>query len=169
MKEARSGLFPVLSLVGDYSYANPNPRILVSAFDLAPGFYGTWDVGVQLSIDIGAVPSALAQAKAAEADVQKARLQARKQVLDIILDVRTCALALAQARQDLELSQGAVQQARAELMVQLDRQASGLARQPDVLSAELSLTRARYELLSRQIDRQIAAADFARATGLEVK
>ena len=169
VKSARSGLFPTLTLVGDYNYANPNNRILVSAFGLAPGFYGTWDVGVQVRFDVGAVPATVAQGQAAAGDLQKARADARKQTQAIIFDVRSSALSLGRSRRDLELTQGTVKQAEVNLRVQQDKQSSGLARRIDVLNAELALLRAQFAVTSREIDLQIAAADFARSTGLEVK
>ena len=126
-------------------------------------------MGVQLSYDIGAVPAAAAQASSAAADREKARVDAKKQADDIILDVRSTALSLARARHDLELTRNSVGEAEAALRSQHDRQGQGLARRLDVVNAELALARARFALSSREIDVQISAADFARAVGLDLQ
>ena len=167
VKAAQAGLYPTLSLVGDYTYSNPNSRILVSAFGLSPGFYGTWEVGLQLSYDIGAVPAAVAQARAAEADVQKAKVEGSKQADAITLDVRASAISLQLARRDIETVRAMVRQADENLRVQQDKQRNGLARAVDVLGAQLALVQTRFAVTSREIDLQIAAADFARAAALD--
>ena len=167
VKVAQAGIYPTLSLFGDYSYADPNSRILVSAFGLAPGFYGTWEVGVQLSYELGELPTTLAQAQAAEADVQKAQSEAMKQSEAVVLDVRSALLSLQRTRAGLETVRSMVKQAEENLRVQQDKQHNGVARQADVLSAELSLVQSQYAVTGREIDLQIAAADFARAAAVD--
>ena len=54
---ARSGLFPSVSLVGDYTVANLNQRIFPQSDQFTP----TWSVGIVASIDLGRFPQYLAQ------------------------------------------------------------------------------------------------------------
>jgi hypothetical protein len=51
--------------------------------------------------------------------------------------------------------------------VQEEKQHNGLARRADVLGAQLALVRSQFAVTSREIDFQIAAADFARAAALD--
>lgn len=164
---AKAGIYPTLSLFGDYIYADPNSRIMVSEFDLTPGFWGTWEVGVQLKYELGALPTTLAQGQAAEADAQKAHSEATKQADAIVLDVRAAMLALRRAHMSLETVSGMVKQVEENLRVVQDKQHNGVARLSDVLSAQLLLVRSQYAVTSREIDLQIAAADFARAAAMD--
>jgi outer membrane protein len=160
---AAAGLYPTLAVVGDYTYANPNQRI----FPPSAVFTGTWELGVQLSFDVGGLPSTLAQMSSADQDTRKARLQAEKQRTSIILDVQTCLLALDRARSDLELTLGAVPQAQENLRVVQQKFANGVAKRSEVLEAELGLARARFSVESKQVDVRIAEADLARAEALD--
>ncbi len=160
---AAAGLYPTLAVVGDYTYANPNQRI----FPPSAVFTGTWELGVQLSFDVGGLPSTLAQMSSAEQDASKARLQAEKQQRSIILDVQTCLLALDRARSDLELTLGAVPQAEENLRVVQQKFSNGVAKHSEVLEAELGLARARFSVESKQVDVRIAEADLTRAEALD--
>ena len=60
-----------------------------------------------------------------------------------------------------------VRQADENLRVQQDKQRNGLAKAVDVLGAQLALLQTRFAVTSREIDLQIAAADFARAAALD--
>jgi outer membrane protein len=160
---ARGGLYPTLALVGDYLYANPNPRVFPPSGD----FTGTWSVGVHLSFDLGGLPANLAQARSAEDDMRKAQAQARKQQDAVALDVRTTILSLERARRDLEMTRGTVTQAQERLRVARQKYDNGVARHLDVLEAELALIKARFAVTNKQVELQVAAADFARAAALE--
>ena len=90
-----------------------------------------------------------------------------KQSEDIVLDVRSAMVSLQRTRVGLETVKSMVKQAEENLRVQQDKQHNGVARQADVLSAELSLVQLQYAVTSREIDLQIAAADFARAAAVD--
>ncbi|HUZ18736.1 MAG TPA: TolC family protein, partial [Spirochaetia bacterium] len=159
---SQGALYPTLALIGDYSYANPNQRVLIANGQ----FTGTWDVGVALSIDVGKLPANAAGAKAAGSDETRAQAQTDAERSKIILDVRKSLLAFEQARQDLAMTQSMVSQADEYLRVTQQKFDNGLAKHSDVLQAELAQLRAHFAVTNKQVDLQIASADLARALGL---
>jgi outer membrane protein len=165
VKIAKASLLPTIALTGNYTLADPNPRV---PFQTDPGlFVGTWSLGVQMSYDLGGFLSNRLESQAQSRTLDKSRADLLKQQKAIALDVRTCLLNLERARRDLALSQGMVPQAEENLRVVKLRYAAGSANNLEVLGAELALLRADFAVTNRQIDVQIAAADLARAAAME--
>jgi outer membrane protein TolC len=162
-KIARGGLYPTVTLVGDYLYADPNPRVI----PVTDEFTGTWDVGIVVGFDLGGIPGSLAQGKSADDLARKAGAEEQKQSDAIILDVRTCLLAVERTRRDLELAQGMVAQAEENLRATKQKYDSGLVNEYDVLGANVALLQSRYGVTSRLIDEQIAFADLSRALAVD--
>ncbi len=161
-RAAEGGLYPTIAAIGDYTYANPNQRI----FPTQKKFNGTWDVGVQLSFDIGGLPAAAAQTKAAADAVRQAQLQQGKQEKAVRLDVQKSAISLKSARYALDLARGTVGQANENLRVVKQKFDNGAAKHTDVLEAELSVLKAQFGVTQAEIGVQIAAADLARAVSM---
>jgi outer membrane protein len=160
---ARGGLYPTVALVGDYVYADPNQRV----FPATDKFTGTWDVGVQVSIDLGGIPGNLAQGREGADQVGKAKSDAEKQMKTVVLDVRTCILNLERMRRDLELTKRMVPQATENLRVTRQKYDNGMVSDSDVLGAEVGLLQAEYAVTSKQIDVRIASADLDRSVAAE--
>ncbi|HUX21018.1 MAG TPA: TolC family protein, partial [Spirochaetia bacterium] len=162
---AEAGLYPTLAAIGDYTYASPNQRV----FPPTSAFTGTWDVGVQLSFDIGGVPAAAARTKAAAAELRKAEMERNKQQSAVTLDVQKSALSLLRAQTDLRLIRATVDQATEGLRVVQQKFDNGAAKHTDVLEAELSLLKAQFGVTNGEIGVQIAAADLARSVSMPVR
>jgi len=109
----------------------------------------------------------LAAVKAQEQALKKTQADGDKQRNTVTLDVRTCIISLEQARRDVALTQGAVDQATEDVRVAQQRLASGTANDLDVLTAQFNVLRANFAVTNREIDAQIASADLARATALD--
>ena len=159
---AEGGLYPTIAAIGDYTYANPNQRI----FPTQDKFIGTWDVGIQMSFDIGGIPAAAAQTKAAADAVRQAQMQQSKQEKAVTLDVQKTAISLKSARYALALARGTVGQANENLRVVKQKFDNGAAKHTDVLEAELGVLRAQFGVTQAEIGVQIAAADLARAVSM---
>lgn len=162
-KAARGNLYPTLSLIGDYTYANPNQRVL---FATSSQFTGTWDVGVAVNIDVGKLPVNAAGSAAAGEELNSAQAQADAERTKVVLDVRKSLLSFEMARQDLALTKGLVPQAEESLRVAQQKYDNGVAKSSDVLQAEVALLRAQFAVTNREVALQVAAADLARAVGL---
>ncbi len=161
---SQAGLFPTLALIGNYTYADPNQRI----FPTVDGFKGTWNVGVALSFDVGKLPANVAGSTASADALKKAEAQAAQARESVVLDVRTTLLSYEQAKQDLGMTKGMVTQATESLRVTRQKYENGLAKHSDVLQAEVSLLRAQYGVINKEVDVRIAAADLARASALDL-
>ncbi len=83
VKAARAGWYPQIVLSGNYYYNRPNSRLLPSQ----DKFYGTWDIGVSLSLDVwnwGRTKFQTEQAKAELAQVKDGlKLLEDQAVLDV--------------------------------------------------------------------------------------
>lgn len=165
LTQAQAGLYPTVTLTGNFTDADPNQRVIFQTS--ATTFTGTWAVGVQVGYDVGGLPTTLAAIKAQEQALNKTQADADKQRNTVTLDVRTCLISLEQARRDVSLIQGAVEQAAEDLRVAQQRRTSGTANDIDVLTAQFNVLRANFNVTNREIDEQIASADLARATALD--
>ncbi len=160
---SRADQFPTVVLNGSISYADPDPRLFppVDKFNL------TWSAGIRLRYELGGMPGAIERGKAAEADLEKARADIARARNGIALDVRRCVLALKRSQTSLELTHGLVGQAEESLRVTRQKYDNGLAKNSDVLQAEIATLRAGLAVESKAIDLEIARADLARAAAME--
>lgn len=161
VKAAAGGLYPSVAVVGDYTYANPNQRV----FPATDSFTGTWDIGVQISLDVGGAPANLARTAAAQEDLARAKEQLRKQSDSVRADVRSTLLALDRASHQLTATQAAVAQADESLRVGQQMFDNGLAKHSDVLKAQLGVLRAQLAVTNAEVSLEIDEADFRRAAG----
>lgn len=161
VKAAAGALYPTVTIFGDYTAANPNSRVFPAKDELI----GTWNIGAQVSLDIGGIPGTIAQVEAANQDLSKAKAQYRKTVDSITSDVRNSALSLKRNLGDLDLSKAAVSQGEENLRVQSRKFDVGLIKHSELLDAQLSLIRAQFGVINKQIDSLVSWADFQRASG----
>ena len=165
IKQAQAGLYPTVTLMGNYTLADPNQRV---PFQTDPNaFTGTWALGLQLSYELGGLPANLAEVTGQAQALKKTQADAEKQRRTVVLDVRACIISLERARRDLTLTQGNVEQAAENLRVAQQRLSAGTANDLDVLTAQFNLLRANFAVTNREIDAQIASADLARAIALD--
>jgi outer membrane protein len=161
LKAAKSGLYPQVSLAGNYYYLRPNPRIL-PALDK---FKGTWDVGIAVSFDLWNWGQTKSQAEQAKAQLAQAR-DARKLLEDqAVLDVIQSRLSLARAREKIGVAAAAVGQAEENLRMVRERFRQGVALNADVLDAEVFLLQAKTARAQAAIDIVLAQARLEKALG----
>jgi outer membrane protein len=162
---AAAGLYPTVTLTGNYTLADPNQRM---AFQTDPWlFTGTWSLGITISYDLGGIPANLKETQAQADNLGKIKADSEKQKNSVMLDVQTCILNFERSRMDLSLVKGMVDQAKENLRVAEERFKSGSANNLDLLSAQLALLRANFAVTNKEIDMKIASADLARAVALE--
>ena len=161
LKAARSGWYPQVALTGNYYYLRPNPRIMPAR----DTFTGTWDVGIAVSLDVwnwGQTKSQTEQAKAQLAQARDARQLLEDQA---VLEVTQSRLALAQAREKLQVAGQAVGQADENLRMIRERFRQGVALNADVLDAEVFLLQAKMARSQAAIDLVLAQARLEKALG----
>ena len=107
VKAARAGWYPQVALAANYYYLRPNARLMPAQNK----FYGTWDVGVAVSLDVWNWGLTRSQTEQAKSQLAQAR-DARKLLEDqAVLEVTQSRLALTQAREKLKVAGQAVGQA----------------------------------------------------------
>ncbi len=160
---ARGAWYPQVSLVGDYYYSRPNPRILPTKDE----FRGTWDAGIMLSFDLwnwGATARQTEQAEAALSQAREAFEQTRESAL---MDARQSALALYQARDKIGVARQGVEQAEENYRTTKNKFEGGAATNTDLLDAEVALLQAKLSASVARVDFEIARARMLRSLGKE--
>lgn len=160
---AKAPLYPTLAVTGNYTYANPNQRVL---FQSNPAFTGTWSLGISLSYNIGSIPAELSELAAKNSELRKSIAGKDRQEKLVIQDVRRSLLSYTQARKDMELVSGMLNQAIENERVTSQRVKTGMASNLDLLRASIARLRSEFSIVNKQIDLQIAAADLCRAAAL---
>ena len=159
---SRSGYLPDVFFFANLGYQYPNR-------EFERDFYTNWSLGFVATMNIfdwgktayrtRESKSRLAQAEISEQSVRDA----------VTLDVTRTHLALAEARDEIDVSREAVAQAEENYRVTDERLKEGLATDTDLLDAEVLLTNARVTLSNALVDYMIARADLARAMGDQVR
>ena len=158
---ASVGALPVLTAIGGYDFARPNPRI----FPIQKAWKPSWDLGVSVRwpvFDGGRV-----RAEAAEALALRRSAEARLREFDATIEVE-----IRQRAADLRSAQAAVAAARAGVRaaaearrVLADRFAAGVSTNTDVLTAQTALLQAELDLTRGLANVQLAGARLDRAMG----
>jgi outer membrane protein TolC len=161
---ARAAQWPSVSAVGDYSYANPSPRIFLPE----NAFHGFWDAGVRVSWAIndvvgGAAAGAEQQAIAANLRAQSAELRDAivAEVTQAVLARRTADSSIASATAQLRSAEAAYRDRR-------DLFRLGKGTSVELADAEADLFRARLAAISARIDQRIARVRIDHATGRDI-
>ena len=158
---ARAGLFPSISLTGDYTVANPNQRV----FPQTDQFVGTWSVGVLGTIDIGRYPQVLAQEEQARDRLSQAQESFRRLRDLVTAEVIRSALGLREAVERREALRREAVQARENDRVMQERYRQGIALSTESLDAQTLLVRARLRETGALFDCLVAQAALRKAVG----
>ena len=158
---ARAGRFPTVFVTGDYTFADPNPRV----FPQSDQFTGTWSVGIMASFDIGRYPQVSAQEEQARSRAAQAREALRGQSDAIAAEVVRAAILLNAALASYESLQRQTSQTEENARFVDDRFRLGAALESARLDSQSLLTRARLRERAGLIDCLIAKAGLDRAVG----
>ncbi|HEX5871197.1 MAG TPA: TolC family protein [Longimicrobium sp.] len=148
LRIARAQRLPTVSLTSQYGRV-AYPGGLVPQWD---GFRTNWTVGAQLSVPIFTGGRIRGDELVAEADLVEAQARLRQTQDAASLDTRTALERLAQARAQLQASQGVVEQAARAYAIAQVRYREGL-------SAQVELADSRILLQQAQANRAVAARD----------
>jgi outer membrane protein len=161
VKAAKAAWYPQVLLTGNYYYYRPNPRLMPAQ----DKFYGSWDIGISLSLDIWNWGQTRSQTIQAEAQLAQAR-DSRKLLGDqVSLEVIQSRLAVKQAREKTSVAREAVVQAEENLRITRERFRQGVALNRDVLDAEIELLQAKTNRTQAAIDLVLAQARLEKALG----
>lgn len=161
VRSARGNWWPQVFLSAGYTYARPNLRYQPTRDE----FKSTWDIGVQLQVDVwnwGATADQSAQAQAAlmQAEVMYEQLKD-----NIALDVKRQWLAVKRAQEKVRVASLAIEQAEENQRTMHDKYKHGLATSSDLLDANVALLQARTNYSAALVENEIAGARLRRAVG----
>ena len=161
---AQSGWFPQIYLVGNYYYARPNQRI----FPTIDAFKNTWDVGINVSMDIWNWGSTIHQTNQAQAQLAQARDILGQLKDGISLEVTQSYLTLNESRDRIGVAEKGVAQAEENYRITNEKYKSGLVLNSDVLDAEVSLLQAKWNYIQALVDHELAGARLQKATASDL-
>lgn len=158
---ASAGNLPVLSALGGYDMARPNPRI----FPIQESWKPSWDIGVNVRwslFDGGRV-----RAEVAEAAATRRTIEARIRDFDagVEVEVRQRTAELKSATAAIEAAGVEVRAAAEARRVIAERFSAGVATNTDVLNAQTTLLQAELDLTRARANAELAGARLERAMG----
>jgi outer membrane protein len=161
---ARSGWFP--SLGANFGY-NWNDRKMAKNLNFFDTEY-LWGVSGYISFNIfdrfltsSNVRTAKADCRIAEYSLEKAKLEAIKQIKSLMYT-------MTQARERISVATETVEQAQEDLRLAEERYRVGAGTMLETIDAEVALAQAKSDVIQAKCDYLIATADLAQATGRKV-
>lgn len=158
---AKSSWYPQVSLYGNYYYSKPNQRIMPTQNK----FDGTWDAGVNLSVNVWDWMTTAHQADQAEAQAAQAKDGLGMIKDGITLEVTQNYLNMKQAYKKVALAELTVQQAEENMRVTSGKFKNGLATSSEVIDAETALIGAKTNLSASTVDCELAKAKLDKSIG----
>ena len=158
---AQSSWYPQISLIADYQYSRPNARIFPSVDE----FKGTWDAGVNVSLNVWNWLTTAHQTDQAKAQLSQS-IDAFGTIKDnITLEVTQDYLNFNQAKKKIEISELGQKQARENMRVTEEKFRSGMALSSDVVDAEAALITAKVNYSNSVVDFELAKARLDKSIG----
>lgn len=158
---AAAGNLPVLTAIGGYDMARPNPRI----FPIQEKWKPSWDIGINVRwslFDGGRV-----RAETAEAAANRRAIEARLRDFDagVQVEVRQRMAEVKSASAAIEAAVAGVRAAMEARRVIAERFSAGVATNTDVLNAQTVLLQAELDVTRARANAELASARFVRALG----
>ncbi len=158
---SRSAWFPQVYLTGNYYYQRPNQRIFPSR-DI---FKDTWDVSLNVSLDIWNWGTTVHQSDEAQAQLAETKDGLAQLQDGVTLEITQTYLNMQQARERIGVAQKGREQAEENYRVTKRRFNEGLTLNSDMLDAEVALLQARTNYTQALVDYELAAARLDKAIG----
>lgn len=161
IKVANSTWWPQIYLQGNYNYARPNQRI----FPLTDEFKGTWDVTVNLQMNLWNWGQTSDQSTQAEAMYEQTKDSYETLKDAVTLEVTQNYLNVLRAKERISVSAGSVNQAEENYRVTSDKFKNGLVLNSDLIDAEFDLLQAKTNYVQALVDYQLAKANLEKSVG----
>jgi outer membrane protein TolC len=158
---ASAGSLPLVTAIGGYDLARPNPRI----FPIQEKWRPSWDFGVNVRwslFDGGRVRAETAEA-AAHRRVTEARLRDFDSIIEV--EIRQAMADLKSAAASMEAAEAGMRAAVEARRVIAERFSAGVATNTDVLTAQTALLQAELDVTRARANGELAHARLRRALG----
>jgi len=162
---AKAGRYPSVSAFADAIVANPNQRL----FPQTDTWFGSWDLGAQLTWSPNDVP--LANGAVADAESRAAAIEANKNNVRDSIEVEVTQDWQAVREADFSIEASTRELASGEEAYRVARELfnNGRATSTTLTDAETDLTRARLDLLNAKADARIARIRLEHALGRDAR
>ena len=162
VRTAQGSWWPQVYLAGNYYYSRPNSRIMPTRDE----FKGTWDIGIQVQLDIWNWGTTLFQTEQAEAGLAQARALLAQTKDNASLEVRSALLLISRSRERIDVAQLAVNQSEENARETKEKYRAGMATTADLLDADVGLLQSRTTYTSSLVEYELAKARLTRALGI---
>lgn len=161
---ARSGWLPRLAAGFNYGWSD---RQMADNLNFFKNEY-SWSVGAQVSLNVfdrfatsSNVGAAKASHRIAEYSLEKAKLDATKEIKGLVFTIR-------EASERITVASETVEQAMEDLRLAEARYRLGAGTMLETIDAQVALAQAKADVIDARCDYLIATADLSRATGRKV-
>jgi outer membrane protein len=161
---AQSGWFPTLGASFSYGW---NDRKMAEDLNFFKNEY-SWGIAGYLSFNIFDRFQTSSRVRIAKADARIAEYNLEKAKLDAANQIRTLALTITQARERISVASETVEQANEDLRLAEERYRVGAGTMLETIDAQVALTQAKADVIQAKCDFLIATADLAVATGKQI-
>jgi outer membrane protein TolC len=160
-KASRGGMWPSLSAFGDGIEGNPNPRVIPPS----NVWFGSWDVGAQLTWN--ATDVLVASATASNDEARAAAIVANKNTTRDNIEVEVTQMLQGVHEADFSIDSSTRELASAQEAYRVARELfnNGRATSTTLADAESDLTRARLDLLNAKVAARTARVRLDHALG----
>jgi len=161
---ARSGWFPTLGASFNYGW---NDRKMAENLNFFKNEY-SWGIMGYLSFNVFDRFQTSSNVRIAKADARIAEYNLEKAKLDAANQIRTLLLTITQARERISVASETVEQANEDLRLAEERYRVGAGTMLETIDAQVALTQAKGDVIQAKCDFLIATADLAVATGKKI-
>jgi outer membrane protein len=161
IKESQSNLYPKVSILADYDYLRPNPR-LIPPLDQ---FQATWDVGVRLTYNLTDLYSTknktdVSKARLAEAEANYAQLTD-----NVKMEINQSYLEYQQSLEKIEVAEKSLSEAQENYKLVKSRYDNHIALLTDLTDANNYLLNGKINLISAKADAQMSYYKLLKSAG----
>jgi len=161
-KVVKSSFYPSVYLVGNYSYARPNRRIL----PMKDKWTDTWDAGVVVQFTIWNWGKKRMDYESAQNDFLKLKTDYENLQSQIELDIKRIFLEINESLKRYQLSNKMVEQAEENYRISRDKYKNGMLLNSEFLDAEVDLLKSKLEVTKSIMDFTIKMAELKKAAGI---
>ena len=161
---AKSGWWPNIGAGFNYGWSD---REMAENLNFFKDEY-SWSIGAQVSFNLFdrfVTNSNVGQAKA---DMRRAEYSLEKAKLDAIKEVKNIVFVMNEAKERIIVATETVEQANEDMRLAEERYRVGAGTMLETIDAQVALTQAKADVIEAKCDYLIAIADLARATGRRV-
>jgi outer membrane protein len=162
---AKSGWWPRIAAGFNYGWSD---RQMAENLNFFQDEY-SWSVGATVSLNLFDRFVTNSNVGMAKADYRRAEYSLEKAKLDAVKEVRNLVFNISESKERIMVASETVEQATEDLRLAEERYRVGAGTMLETIDAQVALTQSKADVIEAKCDYLIAVADLARATGRRVR